>query len=111
MELSKEYFSSKTYAFRGGKYLDYNTLDASADNSGLLGRTSKKNANGLNPAVGDVFPTDDGDKKITANDVLLLDIFEYDWYQNKELKGCHWRSYSMIKSVRNQRRQPSTAIK
>ena len=37
MELSKEYFSSKTYAFRGGKYLDYNTLDASADNSGLLG--------------------------------------------------------------------------
>ena len=87
MELSKEYFSSKTYAFRGGKYLDYNTLDASADNSGLLGRTSKKNANGLNPAVGDVFPTDDGDKKITANDVLLLDIFEYDWYQNKELKG------------------------
>ena len=34
-----------------------------------------------------MFPTDDGDKKITANDVLLLDIFEYDWYQNKELKG------------------------
>ena len=79
MELSKEYFSSKTYAFRGGKYLDYNTLDASADQSGLLGRTSKKNANGLNPAVGDVFPTGDGEEKITANDILLLDIFEYDW--------------------------------
>lgn len=86
MELSKEYFSSKVYAFRGGKYLDYNTLDAS-DNNGLLGRTSKRNPNGLNPAVGDVFPTDNGNVKITANDVLLLDIFEYDWYKNKELKG------------------------
>lgn len=87
MELSKEYFSSQTYAFRGGKYLDYNTLDASADGSGLLGRTSTQNPNGLNPAVGDVFPTDDGDKKITSDDILLLDIFEYDWYNNKELGG------------------------
>ncbi len=87
MELSKEYFSSKTYAFRGGKYLDYNTLDASADKSGLLGRTSRTNANGLNPAVGDEFPTDDGTKEITESDILLLDIFEYDWYDGDELGG------------------------
>ena len=87
MELSKEYFSSKTYSFRGGKYLDFNTLDAYSDKTGLLGRRSSKNANGLNPAVGDEFPTDKGTKKITESDILLLDIFEYDWYDGDELGG------------------------
>lgn len=87
MELSKQHFSPKSYAFRGGVYLDYDTLDSSQDGSGLLGRTSSSNSSGLNPPVGDSFPTDKGDVKITNNDVLLYDIFEYDWYRSKELKG------------------------
>lgn len=87
MELSKKHFSPKTYAFRGGVYLDYNTLDSTAGSFGLLGRRSASNSMGLNPPIGDSFPTDKGDKKITNNDVLLYDIFEYDWYSSKELKG------------------------
>lgn len=87
MELSKQHFSPKTYAFRGGVYLDYDTLDSTQGSAGLLGRTSASNAIGLNPPIGDSFPTDKGDVKITKNDVLLFDIFEYDWYRSKELKG------------------------
>lgn len=81
MERSKEYFSSNTYAFRGGVYLDYRTL------SPLLLRTSDENPNGLNPEVGTTFNTSSGQYKITAKDVVLIDIFEYDWYKGSELGG------------------------
>lgn len=90
MERSKEYFSPKNYAFRGGVYLDFDALDASSlagDRIGLLGRTSTRNTIGLNPKVGDIFQTDKGDMKITDKDILVYDIFEYDWYKSKELKG------------------------
>lgn len=90
MELSKEHFSPSTHTFREGVFLDYDTLDAVADRSGLLGRYSKdkKNTPGLNPEIGTKFPTEDGNEvAITASDILLLDIFEYDWYESKELKG------------------------
>lgn len=81
MERSKEYFSSKTYAFRGGVYLDYDTL------TGLLGRTSEKTPNAMNPEVGTSFDTDTGSVKIKSSDVVLIDIFEYDWYRSSELGG------------------------
>ena len=90
MELSKEYFSPKTHTFREGVYVDYDTLDALADSSGLLGRYNKdkKNTPGLNPEIGTTFPTEDGGEvTIIGSDVLLLDIFEYDWYESGNLKG------------------------
>lgn len=88
MALSKEHFSPNTYTFKESTYLDYDTLDATTS-TGLLGRLNKDtNPNGQNPEIGTVYPTEEGsDYTITAGDVLLLDIHEYDWYDGDELKG------------------------
>lgn len=90
MELSKEYFSPSSHTFREGVYLDFDTLDAVSDGStGLLGRYNKKsNSIGLNPEIGTVFETEDGSSvAISAMDIPLLDIHEFDWYESGELKG------------------------
>ena len=87
MELSKKHFDPKSYAYREGQFLTYSALDATSDGEGLLGRTSEKNPNGMNPKVGSKFKTDAGEKEITSSDVVLLDIFEMDWYKSKELEG------------------------
>lgn len=89
MELSKENFSPSTYTFKESTYLDYNTLDASDQSTGMLGRLDKdKNPIGLNPEIGTIYPSEEGDDyTITAQDALLLDIHEYDWYEGDKLKG------------------------
>lgn len=88
MELSKQHFSPNTYTYRGGVHLDYDILDALDNSQGLLGRTSKTNPNGMNPEIGAVFPTEEGsDYTITNMDVLLLDIYELDWFKGNEQKG------------------------
>ncbi|MGX8851016.1 CamS family sex pheromone protein [Amedibacillus sp. YH-ame10] len=89
MELSKEHFSPDTYTFRESEYLDYDTLDAYSGGSGLLGRFNKEdNPYGMNPVVGTSFPVEDGGEiEIDSTDVLLLDIYEFDWYKGDEIKG------------------------
>lgn len=89
MELSKQYFPPSTCTFREGVFLNYDALDATDGSTGLLGRyQQKKNPIGLNPEVGAKFPTTDGGTlTIGQNDVLLLDIQEFDWYQDGKLKG------------------------
>lgn len=88
MELSKQYFSPKQYAYREGEFLTYDALDATrADRVGLLGRTSEKNPNGMNLPIDTEIETNHGIKKISATDVLLIDIYEIDWYDDKDLGG------------------------
>ena len=84
IELSKEHFSPKTYAYQENQFLTYNALDAYNDGSGLLGRMSEKNPNGLNPESGTSFPTDKGDLK---DPVIVLNVFEADWYKGTQLSG------------------------
>ncbi|MEG2506797.1 MAG: CamS family sex pheromone protein [Longicatena sp.] len=88
MELSKQHFSPNNHTFREGKYLDYNALDATDGSTGLLGRTSKDNPHGMNPEIDAKFPVESGGEiSIRAQDVLLLDIYELDWYKAKEING------------------------
>ena len=87
MELSKKHFDPDTYVYREGQFLTYSALDATSDGEGLLGRTSETNPNGMNPKVGSRFKTDAGEKEITSSDVVLLDIFEMDWYRSNDLEG------------------------
>ncbi len=88
MELSKQYFSPSKYAYREGEFLTYDALDATGiDGVGLLGRTSEKNPNGMNLPVDTEVETDHGIKKISPMDVLLIDIYEIDWYDDKDLGG------------------------
>mgnify|MGYP000370450286 FL=1 len=84
MKYSKQHFSPDTYTYRESQFLDYNTLDASADKNGLLGRKSEENPIGLNPENGTAFQTDKGTIK---DPVILVDIFEIDWYKGEELSG------------------------
>lgn len=89
MELSKEHFSPKTYAYRESQFLDYNAL-----NTTLLGSASETNPNGLNPSAEAVFQTKvNGTSNELSGPRLLLDVFELDWYQGEELKGL---SVSMV---------------
>lgn len=85
MDLSKQHFSSDTYTYRESQFLDYNTLDASADSNGLLGRDSEKNPIGLNPALDSSFTTEEKGK--VKAPLILVDIFEVDWYKGDELGG------------------------
>lgn len=87
MERSKEYFESDKHTYSEGVFLSYDALDAFEDQQGLLGRTSETNPNGLNPAVGTKIDTEAGIKRITAADVLLIDIHELDWYRHNDLAG------------------------
>ena len=68
--------------------MSYDGFDATGhDRVGLLGRTSEKNPNGMNPAIGTEIDTNNGKKKIGSQDVLLIDIYELDWYDGKDLEG------------------------
>ena len=88
MSLSKNYFSPDKYIYKEGQFLTYDVLDATGlDHIGLLGRTSQTNPNGMNLAVGTQIDTEDGIKKIGPMDVLLVDIYELDWYDGKDLEG------------------------
>lgn len=88
MNLSKEHFSPDDYAYKESQFLSYDALDATGlDRVGLLGRTSEKNPNGMNPAIGTEIDTNNGKKKIGSQDVLLIDIYELDWYDGKDLEG------------------------
>lgn len=88
MNLSKEYFDPNTYNYKEGQFLTYDALDATGeDRVGLLGRTSERNPNGMNLAIDTEIDTDSGMKKIGPTDVLLIDIYELDWYDGKDLEG------------------------
>jgi protein involved in sex pheromone biosynthesis len=75
-EVSKQVFSPKSYIFQEGQYLNTNTLEA------WLGRKTKNNPNGLNPAQG---------KKSDPNPVYVQQIEEQDYMtesgNSMKLKG------------------------
>lgn len=75
-EVSKRVFSPKSYIFQEGQYLDTSTLQS------WLGRKSKKNPNGLNPAQG---------KKSDPNPEYIQQIEEQDYMtdsgRSMKLKG------------------------
>ena len=75
-EVSKRVFSPKSYIFQEGQYLDTNTLQS------WLGRKTKKNPNGLNPAQG---------KKSDPNPEYIQQIEEQDYMtdngRSMKLKG------------------------
>ena len=88
MNLSKEYFSPDQHSYKEGQFLTYDVLDATGqDHVGLLGRTTESNPNGMNLPIDTPIETDGGTKKITPTDVLLIDIYELDWYDGKDLEG------------------------
>lgn len=80
MQLSKQHFSPKSYAYREAQFLDYNTLKGS-----LLARESDDNPKGLNPSAESEFALKDGGTLKAP--VLLVDLYELDWYQSEELSG------------------------
>lgn len=84
MKLSKDHFSPKNYIYKENEFLTYDALDASDGSTGILGRTSESNLNGLNPADDMVFQSDKGEIK---SPLLLLSVIEYDWYRSGELDG------------------------
>lgn len=86
LELSKEHFSPKTYAYRENQFLDFNALDATSDRYGLLGRNSETNPIGLNPETGSSFKTTE--VGVNQPDPLIVqNIMEVDFYKGNELSG------------------------
>lgn len=85
LDLSKEYFSPKTHAYRENQFLDYNALDAVNDSYGLLGRNSETNPIGLNPEATSVFKAKVG-ADITGP-LIVQNIMEIDFYKSNELAG------------------------
>ena len=75
-QVSKRVFSTKSYIFQEGQYLDTNTVE------NWLGRKTKKNPEGLNPAQG---------KKSNPNPEYVQQIEEQDYMQESgnsmKLKG------------------------
>lgn len=85
MELSQNYFSTNNVAFKESQFLTYDILDASDYTTGLLGRSSDSNPDGLNQSLEESFDTGNGE---TVQGVApLIDIYELDWYSGSELKG------------------------
>lgn len=85
MEMSKDYFSTSTYAFQEGQFITYAALDAVSDGEGLLGRNRESNPYGLNPEK-DV-DVNIGDGNTLKNGILVKDVYEIDWYSGQELAG------------------------
>lgn len=99
MQLSKQHFSPKSYAYREAQFLDYNTLKGT-----LLVRESDENPKGLNPSAESEFAATIGKTALTLKaPVLLVDLYELDWYQNEELSGL---SIAMV--VSSQSTDPKT---
>lgn len=84
MDLSKQYFSPNDVAYKTHTFLDYDELDATDGSRGLLGTLRDDNPNGLNPGANEEFDTGNG---IVIGPVILVDIYELDFYQNSQLKG------------------------
>lgn len=94
MELSESHFSTKDVAFKESQFLTYDILDASDYTTGLLGRSSDSNPDGLNQSREESFDTGNGE---TVNGVApLIDIYELDWYAGSELRGI---SLAMVLSA------------
>lgn len=75
-QVSKKVFSTKSYIFQEGQYLNTSTIES------WLGRKTKSNPNGLNPAQG---------KKSNPNPIYIQQIEEQDYMQESgnsmKLKG------------------------
>lgn len=94
MELSESHFSTNDVAFKESQFLTYDVLDASDYTTGLLGRASDSNPDGLNQSRDESFDTGNGE---TVNGVApLVDIYELDWYSGSELRGI---SLAMVLSA------------
>ncbi len=85
MELSKSHFNPNDVAFKESQFLTYDILDASDYSTGLLGRASDSNPDGLNQRRDESFDTGNGS---SANGIApLIDIYELDWYSGSDLSG------------------------
>lgn len=84
MDLSKTYFSVNEVAYKTHAFLDYDELDATDGSRGLLGTLRDDNPNGLNPGANEEFDTGNG---TVTGAIILVDIYELDFYQNDQLKG------------------------
>ena len=84
MELSKKHFPTDQVAFKTHNFLDYDELDATDGSRGLLGTLRDDNPNGLNPSSNEEFDTGNG---VIQGGVILVDLYELDWYQKDKLKG------------------------
>ncbi len=85
MELSQQYFSTNDVAFKENQFLTYDVLDASDYTTGLLGRSSDSNPDGLNQSKDESFDT--GNDKSVKGIAPLIDIYELDWYSGTALRG------------------------
>lgn len=84
MDLSKSYFPSDEVAFRSHVFLDYDELDSTDGSRGLLGTLRDNNPNGLNPSTDETFDTGNG---LVEGPILVLDLYELDFYAGNTLKG------------------------
>lgn len=84
MDLSKTYFPPSEVAYKTHAFLDYDELDATDQSRGLLGRLKDNNPNGLNPGADEDFDTGNG---IVKGPVLVVDLYELDFYDQNTLKG------------------------
>lgn len=84
MDLSKAYFDPNEVAYKTHVFLDYDELDATDGSRGLLGTLRDENPNGLNPGSDEVFDTGNGE---VVGPVLILDLYEIDFYKNDQLAG------------------------
>lgn len=84
MDLAKTYFPPNEVAFRTHVFLDYDELDSTDGSRGLLGTLRDNNPNGLNPSSDEDFDTGNG---IVKGPILVLDLYELDFYSGNELQG------------------------
>lgn len=84
MDLSKQYFSPDDVGYKTHVFLDFDVLDATDGSRGLLGTLRDDNPNGLNPRSDAEFDTGNG---LVTQAVILVDIYELDWYKNDSLRG------------------------
>ena len=84
MDLSKKHFPVNQVAFKTHEFLDYDELDATDGSRGLLGTLRDNNPNGLNPSNNEQFDTGNG---ITQGGIILVDLYELDWYRRDDLSG------------------------
>ena len=84
MELSKAYFNPAEVGYKSHAFLTFDELDATDGGRGLLGTLRDNNPNGLNPGSDEKFDTGNG---IATGPVILVDLYELDFYRNNGLAG------------------------
>ncbi|WP_286209603.1 CamS family sex pheromone protein [Dubosiella newyorkensis] len=84
MDLAKEHFPPNSVTYRVHSFLNYDELDATDGSRGLLGTLRDGNPNGLNPNSNEDFDTGNG---IVKGGVILVDIYELDFYKDDQLDG------------------------